>query len=116
MKRFLSFFHIILLFIFLFVYHNINLQAAETPSDLYAKAAILMDGKNQRVLFGKEEQTELPMASTTKIMTCLFALEHGKLTDTVTFSQNAASAPKVHLGAQEGDQFLLSDLLYALML
>lgn len=116
MKRFLSFFHVILLLFFLCSYHSINLRAAETPSKLYAKAAILMDGKNQRVLFGKEEQAELPMASTTKIMTCLYALEHGTLTDTVTFSQNAASAPKVHLGASKGDQFLLSDLLYALML
>lgn len=75
-----------------------------------------MDGTNQRVLFGKEEKTELPMASTTKIMTCLYTLEHGNLSDVVTFSERAASAPKVHLGAKAGSQFLLSDLLYALML
>lgn len=75
-----------------------------------------MDGSNQRVLFGKEEKTRLPMASTTKIMTCLYALEHGNLSDTVTFSENAARAPKVHLGAPVGSRFLLSDLLYSLML
>lgn len=85
-------------------------------SSLHAKAAILMDGDNQRVLFGKEEEKELPMASTTKIMTCLYAIEHGNLSDKVTFSQRAASAPKVRLGAKSGSQFLLSDLLYALML
>ena len=116
MKRFLSIFLGIFIFFTLFSYHIIDLHAEETPSGLYAKAAILMDGSNQRILFGKEEQTELPMASTTKIMTCLYALEHGNLSDTVTFSQNAVSAPKVHLGASEGDQFLLSDLLYALMM
>lgn len=116
MKRFLSIFLMILIFFSSFSYHIIDLQAEETPSGLYAKSAILMDGNNQRILFGKEEQTELPMASTTKIMTCLYALEHGNLSDTVTFSKNAASSPKVHLGAGEGDQFLLSDLLYALML
>ena len=116
MKRLLSIFLSILIFFCSFSYHIINLQAEETPSGLYAKAAILMDGNNQRILFGKDEQTELPMASTTKIMTCLYALEHGNLSDTVTFSIKAASAPKVHLGAVEGDQFLLSDLLFALML
>lgn len=56
-------------------------------SSLHAKAAILMDGDNQRVLFGKEEEKELPMASTTKIMTCLYAIEHGNLSDKVTFRE-----------------------------
>ena len=40
-------------------------------SSLHAKAAILMDGDNQRVLFGKEEEKELPMASTTNMMICM---------------------------------------------
>ena len=75
-----------------------------------------MDGNNQRILFGKNEEKLLPMASTTKIMTCLYAIEHGNLSDKVTFSQRAASSPKVRLGAKSGSQFLLSDLLYALML
>lgn len=115
MKKYISLLCLFLLFI-LSPYHTIKTRAAEIPSELYAKAAILMDGTNQRVLFGKEEKTELPMASTTKIMTCLYTLEHGNLSDVVTFSERAASAPKVHLGAKAGSQFLLSDLLYALML
>lgn len=115
MKKILFSLCFFLLF-FLCPYHTINSLAAETPSGLYAKAAILLDGENQRVLFGKEEKTKLPMASTTKIMTCLYTLEHGNLNDVVTFSKTAASSPKVHLGAREGSQFLLSDLLYALML
>lgn len=115
MKKYSTYLCLFLLF-FLFSYHTIKTAAAESPSGLYAKAAILMDGKNQRVLFGKEEKTELPMASTTKIMTCLYTLEHGNLSDIVTFSDRAAAAPKVHLGAKAGSQFLLSDLLYALML
>lgn len=53
-----------------------------------------MDGDNQRILFGKEEEKELPMASTTKIMTCLYAIEHGNLSDKVVFSKRAASALK----------------------
>lgn len=84
--------------------------------DLHAKSAILMDASNQRILYGKNAKSELPMASTTKIMTCLYALEHASLNDIVTFSTKAASAPKVKLGAAAGSQFILSDLLYALML
>ena len=56
------------------------------------------------------------MASTTKIMTCLLALEQGNLKDTVTFSKRASSMPKVHLGASAGSSFCLEDLLYSLML
>ena len=56
------------------------------------------------------------MASTTKIMTCIIALEYGNLSDTVTASQNAAAQPKVHLGVYKGQTFRLEDLLYSLML
>ena len=55
-------------------------------------------------------------ASTTKIMTCLLAIESGKIQDTVTFSEHACSMPKVRLGCPTGTQFVLEDLLYSLML
>ena len=53
---------------------------------------------------------------TTKIMTCILALEDGRMDDLVTVSAYAASQPKVHMGAKAGEQFYLQDLLYALML
>ena len=56
------------------------------------------------------------MASTTKIMTCILALEKGNLSDKVTVSDNAAAQPRVHLGMQSGQAFKLEDLLYSLML
>ena len=56
------------------------------------------------------------MASTTKIMTCILALEEGNLTDVVNVSENAARQPKVHLGMQMDEKFYLRDLLYSLML
>lgn len=86
------------------------------PSSLYARSAVLMDADSGRVLFGKNPEEELPMASTTKIMTCILALENGRLDDQVTVSKDAASQPAVHLGMQEGQTFLLEDLLYSLML
>ena len=64
----------------------------------------------------KSSEQKLPMASTTKIMTCILALEDGRMDDLVTVSAYAASQPKVHMGAKTGEQFYLQDLLYALML
>lgn len=86
------------------------------PNQLFATAACLMDGDTGRVLFGKRGTDPMAMASTTKIMTCILALENGEEETVVTASAQAAAAPKVHLGVYEGEQFLLGDLLYSLML
>lgn len=84
--------------------------------ELYAKAAVLMDGDSNRVLYGKNQDLVLPMASTTKIMTCIVALEQGEMEEEVTASAYAAAQPKVHLGMQKGEKYQLKDLLYSLML
>ena len=88
----------------------------DMPKELYARSAVLMDADSGRVLFGKEENVVRPMASTTKIMTCILALENMKEGQIVIASKNAASQPKVRLGMQEGETFYLKDLLYSLML
>lgn len=89
---------------------------AEEPQEIKARAACLMDADSGRVLYGKDEDTPLPMASTTKIMTCILVLERGDLSAVTAASQNAASQPKVHLGVTKGEGFLVQDLLYSLML
>lgn len=88
----------------------------EEPENLYAQSAVLMDTDSGRILFAKNGQDERPMASTTKIMTCILALENRKPEDKVTVSAKAASQPEVRLGMREGQQFYLKDLLYSLML
>ena len=85
-------------------------------SDLHALSACMMDGDSGRVLYGKNENEELAMASTTKIMTCILIMENCDPDEVVTASQNAADQPKVHLGVRKGQRFLLEDLLFALML
>ncbi|PNV61081.1 D-alanyl-D-alanine carboxypeptidase [Clostridium sp. chh4-2] len=84
--------------------------------NLYSQSAVLIDGDSGRILYGKNEEQQRPMASTTKIMTCILALEHGSLDDVVTASSNAAAQPKVHLSVRNGEEFYLKDLLYSLML
>lgn len=88
----------------------------EDSLGLYARGAVLMDGGSGRILYGKEVDTELPMASTTKIMTCILALEEGTPRMVCTASENAAAQPQVKLGMRKGDTFYLRDLLYSLML
>lgn len=83
---------------------------------LNSQSAVLMDGETGRVLYGKEEDIIRPMASTTKIMTCILALEKGSPDDEVEVSSYAAGQPKVHLGAPAGRRFRMEDLLYSLML
>lgn len=83
---------------------------------LHAKGAVLMDGYTGRVLYGKNASTVMPMASTTKIMTCIVALEYGNPDDLVEVSAYAASMPDVQLGINKGEYYRLGDLLYSLML
>ena len=89
---------------------------AADDENLYALSAVLMDGENGRVLYGKEAYKGRPNASTTKVMTCILALELAKGDDYVQVSGNAASQPQTRLGMREGQQFYLEDLLYSLML
>lgn len=88
----------------------------DEPKDLYARSAVLMDADSGRILFDKNGSEELPMASTTKIMTCILALENADLDEVVTASDYASTQPAVRLGVKEGQQFVLRDLLYSLML
>lgn len=85
-------------------------------SALFAQSAVLMDADSGRILYGKNEDDVLPMASTTKIMTLLVALERGNMEDVVTVSSYAAGMPDVQLNIREGEQYYLKDLLYSLML
>lgn len=83
---------------------------------LYAKSAVLMDGESGRILYEKNGYEHMPNASTTKIMTCILALEEGDLESEVKVSSYAASMPQVRLGMSKDDSFRLKDLLYSLML
>ena len=84
--------------------------------DLKSKSAVLIDGNTGRILYGKNENEKMPMASTTKIMTCIVALESGKMNQIIKVSSKAASMPKVKMYAKKGEQYYLKDLLYAMML
>lgn len=111
MKKFIA---LLLVFIITFSF-QINIYAENSPK-VNALGAVLMDFETGRILWGKNENEPLAMASTTKIMTAILAIESGKLDETLTVSKRAQSAPEVKLHILEGEQYTLKDMLYAMML
>lgn len=83
---------------------------------LNAKAAVIMDAESGKVLYGKSKDQKMPNASTTKILTCLYILEHYDIDQMAKVSKNASMQPKVRLGVREGESYKVKDLLYGLML
>ena len=107
---------LVLLILLCFCFKNrINFYANENLS-MYSSAYALTDGSTGRILVGKEENTAMANASTTKILTCILTLEKANIDDDVLVSSKAASQPKVHLGMKEKEIYPLKDLLYGLML
>lgn len=93
-----------------------SLYASEVPGTIYSKGSVLIEKESKRVLYEKNAHEKMAMASTTKIMTCIVAIESGKLDEIVTVSGRAARAPKVKLNLKTGEKQKLGDLLYSLML
>lgn len=81
-----------------------------------ARAAYIMDLRTGRTLFAWNARERLPMASTTKVMTALLALEYGRLSEMVTTSRNAYGVPGTSIYLSQGEQLSLEQMLYGLML
>ena len=83
-----------------------------------AEAAILMDANTKTILYSKNIDEKLYPASTTKIMTCLLAVENAKLDEQVVFSHDAVfSVPRdgSNLGIDEGESISLEEALFGIM-
>lgn len=102
------------LFIALFFLYN--QCGALSEGETSAKAACVMEMQTGRVLFESNMHARLPMASTTKVMTALLALELGDPQSMVTCSQNAFGVSGTSIYLQQGESLTLSDMLLGLML
>lgn len=85
-------------------------------SELSAKSFYLMDGLTKTALSSKNPDLPLPMASTTKIMTCIVALEKAALSDIVMIPKEAVGIEGSSVYLVEGECLTLEELLFALML
>jgi D-alanyl-D-alanine carboxypeptidase (penicillin-binding protein 5/6) len=96
------------------------LTARGTPPAIAASAAYLLDADTDHALMDVHGGQRLPMASTTKIMTAVLVLDKGNLNQTVTIQEDAVKEAVDNNGSTAnlivGDQLLMKDLLYALML
>ncbi len=81
-----------------------------------AAGAVLMDMETTRVLAGKNAHERLPMASTTKIMTALLAVENSGMQDWVTIKEEAVGVEGSSMYLHLGEKLSMEDLLYGLML
>jgi D-alanyl-D-alanine carboxypeptidase len=108
---------IILTFIVVLNIISVTALAAGTePPSISADGVILMNADSGDILYSKNMDTQYPPASTTKIMTALLALENADLDDKVVVSKTAPFADGSKIYIEEGEEFEMKDLLYALML
>lgn len=106
------------LFIALFFLYNQcgGLYGALAEGETSAKAACVLDMHTGRVLFEANSRERLPMASTTKVMTALLAIENGDLSAPVTCSQNAYGVSGTSIYLSQGETLTLEEMLLGLML
>lgn len=87
--------------------------------DIKAEGAVVINGENGQILYGKNERNQFYPASITKLMTALLVLERCGLNDVVTFSGTATTnleSGAVTLNLTEGDRLTVEQCLHALLL
>lgn len=90
--------------------------AAAREVSTSAKACVVIDADSGRILLEHNAHQALPMASTTKVMTALLAIEKGNLADTVVTGRNAFGVPGTSIYLDLGETLTLEQMLYGLML
>lgn len=105
----------IYLFVFTLLFTALPNVSSAKPS-LSAASSILMEQKSGRVLYEDDAHEIRRIASITKIMTAIIAIESGKLHEKVKMSERAVNTEGSSIYLKEGTEMKLEDLLYGLML
>ena len=90
--------------------------AAFSAPGVSAQSAVLLECETGEIYFSKNADERLPMASTTKIMTALVALENSDLRDTVIIDRRAVGVEGSSIYLCEGELLTMENLIYALLL
>jgi D-alanyl-D-alanine carboxypeptidase/D-alanyl-D-alanine carboxypeptidase (penicillin-binding protein 5/6) len=99
-----------------FVFSTGAEEPIHTSPSLSAQSAVLMEGESGAVICEKNAHTRLPMASTTKIMTALVALELAAPDTVILVDERAVGTEGSSIYLCAGEKLTLEELLYALML
>lgn len=81
-----------------------------------AKSAIAIEWTTGKILFEKNKDLRLPMASTTKIMTAILAIENCDLNKEIEIPPEAIGVPGSSIYLEKGEKLKIIELLYGLML
>lgn len=100
--------------IFLIIISNFLIGFTYPPPS--AEGAVLMDSKTGRVMYSLNPDLKRPIASTTKIMTALLAVEYGELDSIVKVKDNAVGVEGSSIYLAKNEEISLRDLIYGLML
>ncbi len=84
--------------------------------DLTAISGLSYDLTTNRMLYAKDIHVRHPIASITKIMTAIIAIETEPLDQKITISRSAATIGNNEMGLSEGEKLTVNDLLYGLIL
>ena len=108
----------LLLYIFsvvLTVFSALNIPVYAIEADISAECAVVLNADTNELIYSKNPFTQKSMASTTKIMTSLIAVESGLLMNEVTVTDEIYSEGS-SIGLKKGDILTLESLVYAMML
>jgi D-alanyl-D-alanine carboxypeptidase (penicillin-binding protein 5/6) len=99
---------------------NVSINPMKEP-DLNSRYVCAFDRSSKEIIFGKDENKRVPMASTTKIMTAIILMENLErsgltLSTEIEVCKEAGNIGGSRLGLKEGDKTTVKDLLYGLML
>lgn len=97
-------------------FNGLAQEEASQTFAVSAKAAVLLEEKSGKILYAQNETQPLPMASTTKVMTALLAMEYGKMDEIVTTSRNAFGVPGTSIYLSQGEKLTLEQMVHGLML
>ena len=103
---------ILIVFILISFIYPLKIRAFQTS----ATSAILMDMDSQKIIYSKDIHNKRSVASISKIMTAILAIESGKLDDIVTIGEEINAAYGSGIYIKRGEHIRLIDLLYGLML
>lgn len=97
---------------------SIPIKRAElvAPAPMSATAVIAIDLESQTILFKKNSDLKLPIASLTKLMTAYIALDEEDPDAIVTVSKNAAAVTGSRMGLRSGETISVKNLLYGLLI
>lgn len=90
--------------------------SSDTKPTINSRRYAVYDRLSGRCIYGKDENKQTAMASTTKIMSAVIIVENCNLEDIVTVTEKAAGVGGSRLGLHTDDKISVNDLLYGLML